>query len=334
MPGILGDALFRATDDARFRTNGSVAALIGWRRRLRALSGGDDWNIGVIGQNAADIVRHGIRETVHWLERPSPWHMLADPACLARPDGGLTLFAEWMDRRYGHGEIWAAEVAPGAAASKAVFHPLLAAPVHMSYPFPFTEENGDIGLTAESWQAGEAPLWRYDGTSWRRCPPLLAGRPIVDPTLWRAPDRWWLFCTLQDDQPEAHLHIFHAVSLAGPWQPHAANPVKRDPGSSRPAGPLFGVDGALIRPAQDCSDTYGGAVVLNVVRTLDPESFVEEPCRRLAPIGGPFPHGLHTFCPAGAVTLIDGKRWRLRRHVPRRLLKRLGLGSARPMPRR
>jgi hypothetical protein len=75
---------------------------------------------------------------------------------------------------------------------------------------------------------------------------------------------------------------------------------------------LFVVDGQLIRPAQDCSLTYGEAVVLNVVDQLDPLIFVEHPHRRLEPVSGPFPHGLHTFCPAGAVTLVDGKRWRLR----------------------
>jgi hypothetical protein len=285
------------------------------RRRmtpLLRLFGCEDWNVGVIEQPAADIVRRGIREPVRWLTRPSRWEMLADPSCCPRPDGGLTLFAEWMDHRVGRGEIWAAEVPAGAAMSEASFRPLLAEPVHMSYPFPFIDEQGHVCLTAETFQAGNTPLWRLDGAQWRRCAPLFAGRPVVDPTLWRGPDRWWLFCTFQDDAPNSHLHVFHALAPTGPWQPHAANPVKRDPGSSRPAGPLFVVDGALIRPAQDCSRTYGEAVVLNVVEELDPFSFVETQVRRLEPVSGPFPHGLHTFCPAGAVTLIDGKRWRLR----------------------
>ena len=69
------------------------------------------------------------------------------------------------------------------------------------------------------------------------------------------------------------------------------------------------MDGALYRPAQDCSVTYGGAVVINRVERLTPEEFVERPVRRLAPAAhGPYPHGLHTLSGAGNVTLVDGKR--------------------------
>jgi hypothetical protein len=66
----------------------------------------------------------------------------------------------------------------------------------------------------------------------------------------------------------------------------------------------------LIRPAQDCSQTYGGAVVLNAVLRLDSEGYEEEPVRRLGPQPGSYPWGIHTFCPAGNMTLVDGKTWR------------------------
>ncbi len=37
------------------------------------------------------------------------------------------------------------------------------------------------------------------------------------------------------------------------------------------------LDGALYRPAQDCSVTYGGAVVINRIDRLTPEEFSEQP---------------------------------------------------------
>jgi hypothetical protein len=64
----------------------------------------------------------------------------------------------------------------------------------------------------------------------------------------------------------------------------------------------------LIRPAQDCSKTSGGAVVLNVVDRLTEDSFNEHPLRQLLPDRA-YPHGIHTICPAGNHTLVDGKRW-------------------------
>jgi hypothetical protein len=293
------------------------------RRFFRA-----DWNLGVIEQPAADIARHGIREPVRWFAKPSRL-MLADPSCRRREDGGLTLFVERLDHSVGRGEIWAAEIGAGADLTAAHFAPLFVAPVHMSYPFAFRDDNGRWCLTAEAFEAAETPLWRDIEGQWRPAHPLIAGYPLIDPTLWRGPDRWWLFCTMRNDMPDARLYIFHAEALEGPWQPHAANPVKTDPSSSRPAGPLFVVDDVLIRPAQDCSQTYGGALVLNAVRRLDPDGFAEEAQRRLEAVRGPFPDGLHTFCPAGAFTVIDGKRWCFDVLGPARVLKLVSSRSTR-----
>jgi hypothetical protein len=45
-------------------------------------------------------------------------------------------------------------------------------------------------------------------------------------------------------------------------------------------------------------------------RQLDQHGFQEAPLRRLEPQAG-YPNGLHSFCPAGEVTIIDGKKWDL-----------------------
>ena len=136
--------------------------------------------------------------------------------------------------------------------------------------------------------------------------------PILDPTLYHDGTTWWLFCTSRRSGPNERLLLFYADRLEGPWTAHPRNPVKIDPGSSRPAGPLIWVDGRLIRPAQDCSYTYGGELILNQVTRLDKDGYGEAVVRRLKP-GAVYPDGLHTLCPAGDVTLIDGKRWSFRK---------------------
>src|SRR6185436_19157488 len=105
------------------------------------------------------------------------------------------------------------------------------------------------------------------------------------------------------------LFIFHAMDLFGPWAAHPLNPVKADLRSARPAGPLFEHNGALYRPAQDCSRAYGGAIALNRIRVLSATDFVEETVSVLEPDPrGPFPDGLHTLMGVGNITLVDGKR--------------------------
>jgi hypothetical protein len=270
----------------------------------------EDWTIGVVGQPAADIVAFGVTAPVNWLKPPCPASILADPACEMHPNGARTLYAECLRHGENRGEIWSAEVPAAADPAAASFRPLLAAPTHLSYPFPFRDDDGSRLLTAEMWQAGGLSKWRFGTQGWQPDGVLMPNRKVVDPTLWRGPDRWWLFCGFEDDLPNERLHLFHTPCLGRAWTAHAQNPVRQDRGAARSAGPVFAAGDLLIRPAQDCANTYGGAVVLHAIRYLDPDRFVEEPIRRLDPSAGPYPHGLHTFCPAGNVTLIDGKRLR------------------------
>lgn len=280
-------------------------------RFLRFLLHQEEWNIGVIAQTAEAIVQHGVQVPIRWLPAPPRRTMFADPGCLIAGDGSLSLFAEYLDYRTNRGEIWSADIPAGADPANAVLAPLLAMPTHMSYPYPFRDDAGRDLMTAETWQAGGALLWERANGGWQPRGELFPGRSVVDPTLWRSLDGWWLFCGFQDDLPNERLHIFHTPRIGDPWTPHEGNPVKQVRGGSRCAGPIFVAGGTLVRPAQDCTTTYGAAVVLHAIRRLDLRHFVEEPIRRIAPCPGPYPDGLHTFCPAGAVTFVDGKRLRL-----------------------
>jgi hypothetical protein len=89
------------------------------------------------------------------------------------------------------------------------------------------------------------------------------------------------------------------------------SPVVDDLGSARPAGPIFAHEGRLFRPAQDCTRTYGGAVVINRIEALTPDLYREVPIVRLDPDpAGPCPDGLHTLAVNEAGILVDGKRER------------------------
>jgi len=274
--------------------------------RLRARFSREDWNIGIVDQPAEDIVRHGITAPVRWLPRIGPWGMLADPAFCRLADGTQIIMAEHMNHWISRGEIWKAEMPEGQALHQAELRPWIRMKGHLSYPFPVQDVDGRLCLMVESWETARLHLWHQTEGGFSLVGPIL-DRPVIDATPWRDDTGWWLFCT-HDDGPNERLHIYHSARLEGPWTPHSANPVKIDAGSARPAGPLFRAGGKLIRPSQDCSSTYGGAVVLSEITRLDRDGFREERVRRLEPEPG-YPNGLHTICPAGDVTIIDGKRW-------------------------
>ena len=298
-------------------------------RKLGMRFARDEWGLGVVPQSAEDIVRNGISQPVNWLPQIGPWDYLADPACLALPDGGLILFAEHLNHWVNRGEIWAARIPPSGELARADFRPWLRSSRHLSYPFPFHDENRALFFMAESGEAGALHLWHETGGVLNHVGPII-DLPVIDPTPWYDGTAWWLFCTLRNDGPHQKLHLFRAERLQGPWTAHANNPVKVDRGSCRPAGPLFRADGKLIRPAQDCSQTYGGAVVLHEVVRLDQGGFHEVPLRRLEP-DAVYPDGLHTICPAGNVTIIDGKRWAFKAaDLPRKFIA-WGFNRNRPL---
>ena len=180
----------------------------------------------------------------------------------------------------------------------------------MSYPY-LLQVGDELFCIPEFSQSDDVALYRAakDRQSWTKVATLMEGAPIIDPTIFQYEGRWWLFGTRADAGDNFKLFGWHADELTGPWRPHSANPLKTDIRSSRPAGPPFVHDGALYRPAQDCSTGYGAAVVVNKVLTLTPDAFEEEIVSRIAPDpGGRYPTGLHTMCAAGNRTVIDGSR--------------------------
>ena len=141
-----------------------------------------------------------------------------------------------------------------------------------------------------------------------------------DATLHVHDDRWWMFVSIRDDgfRGSDELFLFYAGGPLGPWTAHPRNPIKSDVRSARPAGRLFYRGDRLIRPAQDCSETYGGALLLCEVLELTPTSYREAVVKRLGPGWLTGNRGFHTLSFSKRLEVIDGKldlpRWRARAH--------------------
>lgn len=285
------------------------AALVrAFARRVKQELTRERWRIGVIEQPICRLVEAFDPGAIRWLDVPFEG-FLADPFGRAGPDGNLLVLAEafaWKERR---GRIAAIERHRDGTLN--ITPTSLTFDSHLSYP-QIIEHNGEIYCIPESSAERRVQLFRavtFPG-QWELDRVLLDGFAGADATVVRYLERWWMFTCNHADQDEAKLFVFHAPELHGPWTPHALNPVKCDLRSSRPAGtPFIGADGALYRPAQDCSRVYGGAVAINRVTRLTADEFQEEVAAHLRPDpAGPCPDGLHTLSAVGDITLVDGKR--------------------------
>ena len=182
---------------------------------------------------------------------------------------------------------------------------------HLSYPFLF-EWEGEIYLLPETAETNNVRLFRCRQfpDQWEPDREMLEGRPLVDATVHEHEGRWYMFVnggeaggSLSDE-----LFLFIGETPLGPWRPHPANPIKSDIRSARPAGRLFRRNGELIRPAQDCAETYGHAINLCRVEELSETRYRERIVDRIEPSWRAGISGCHTLSFSDRLEVIDGKR--------------------------
>lgn len=276
-------------------------------RIYRKLTRHEIWNIGLVFDPIHRFLEPDYRPTVRWLPVPPPGCFVADPFGVEN-EGRICLLYEGLDYRDNKGRIDVALVDRSGVVSHS--ETAMEFPFHASYPFLVRHE-GRIYCIPETNAAREVSIFLADPFPyrWTRVGTLLDGVAAVDSTIFRHNGVWWLFFTDQDSDQNSMLRIRYAPDLFGPWKPHALDPAKCDSATSRPGGTPFEYDGALYRPAQDCTRTYGGRVIINRVIELTPTSFVEEPASIVSPLAdSPYPDGLHTISSVGEVTVIDAKK--------------------------
>jgi hypothetical protein len=268
----------------------------------------DQWNVGLVDQPIAAFLRHEKRAPVRWLAATTRSELRADPFGVMR-DGHLSILCEHMSYRENRGYIVAIESMNAGGATRVAIGPVN--PVHMSYPY-LLQIGARMMCVPETSAAREVTLYESEHfpDRWVKVATLVTDAALVDATLFEFGEYWWLAASeVADRGANCELYLWYARSMIGPWHPHPGNPVKVDVRSARPAGTPFVVDGTLYRPAQDCSHTYGGRVIINRVHTLTPVAFREEAFAYVDPDpAGPYPEGLHTLSQVGNATLIDGKR--------------------------
>ncbi len=236
---------------------------------------------------------------------PPPDRFWADP-CAVLADGRSFIFFEELVFAENKGRICAVELDARGRVGES--YTVLEKPHHLSYPFVFRHRD-DWYMYVESSERGVQEVYRASSfpQAWVLDRELDLGQPVADATIAFLAERWWLFASTRPTAEGTFddLSLFYGDSPLGPWTPHAANPVVTDARSARPAGRLFEVDGATIRPSQDCTPNYGFGIVFNRIARIDPEGYCEEAVSRVSPIWHPSLRGIHTVSAAGPLTVVD-----------------------------
>ena len=178
---------------------------------------------------------------------------------------------------------------------------------HLSFPYIFFYQ-GKVFMMPESSNANSVWLYEYDGKQFvqKHC---IINEPLVDAVLFHYNSKWWIMATRKDSLTNVNLFIYHSKDLLGEYTPHINNPVKSDIRSTRSAGTPFIINNILYRPAQNCSKTYGGSIVINRINTLSEDKFVEENIAEIFSPDKSFNKGIHTLNPFEENLIFDMKKY-------------------------
>lgn len=228
----------------------------------------------------------------------------ADPLVVV-VDGQHHLFVEDLPSATGRGVISHTVLTRDGAAATPV--PVLETGFHLSYPYVFAHD-GEMWMLPEASASGRLDLYRAEAfpNRWVLAQTLI-DEPVHDATLFQHGGKFWIAAgsvVAQSSTWDA-LSLYHAPTLLGPWQPHPQNPVLIDARSARPAGRLWQRDGALYRPAQDCSTHYGGRLAINRITTLTPDAFAEDVVCDVSFTDHAHLIGPHSLSFAGGLEVVD-----------------------------
>ena len=270
---------------------------------LKRAFGLDVWNVGITGDLDRLMEGRGWGQ-IQWRADPGPTRFLADPVGVYHSETGeKRLLVEELSHWTNLGRI--VSLPMGDSFERGASRVEITGDLHLSYPF--VVEEGGTRLFPECATSGVLRQFRRDGSNWAEAEPLL-DEPVIDPTFWHQDGHWYLFHTRADDDPNGRLYLKVAPGPDGPWQAHPSFPQDIGRAGARPAGPLFEWRGRLFRPSQDCTDEYGGAVILNEIETLSPHQWREHVHCRLDPPPGKYDQGVHTFLVLEDRIVIDARR--------------------------
>ena len=238
---------------------------------------------------------------------PNNWrYWYADPH-LFRHGQDTYVFAEAYDRVLRRGVISCCRITDKGATTWKV---VLKLPYHLSYPH-ILEKDGQIYMIPESYMADEIAVFRakHFPEQWEKVAVLKKGNEPVDSTVFSCGGKRYLMA-LVTDQEKIKLMRY---SLADDGKLAEGLCIAEDDPNSRPAGHLFRIGDQLIRPAQDCSESYGCALNFYEV-TADESRYAETLIRKLYPheIHSDWKHshkGLHTYNMTADYEIVDLKNY-------------------------
>jgi hypothetical protein len=270
------------------------------------------WVIGLANGDIKEIIRsRTFDQKINWLPVSSIYHFYGDPFLLRSEDGNLDILFEdfAFDDNYGNISIMTLDQNLNVVDQKI----LLDTGSHLSYPFIFIE-NEKKYVFPEAARSGVLTCYEFDSA--KKSLYFLKeiiNLPLLDSTILKYNNKYWLFGTLNNAQDGYILHVYFSDNLLGPYIAHPANPIKKGLDGTRSAGHFIEVDGSLYRPTQNCANAYGESITINKLTVLNESEISEETYMNINIDDNNWKnhgiHTIHTLNSLDGIIAVDGIKW-------------------------
>jgi glycosyltransferase involved in cell wall biosynthesis len=149
---------------------------------------------------------------------------------------------------------------------------------HLSFPFVF-EDHEEIFMIPETFMTKSIRLYKANNnlSHFSFVKTLISGEKFVDSSIWRKDNVYYLFTSIQTPENSYIQQLYVSDSLCGNWQLHPSSPIAVGKFSERNGGSIFSRNNLLYRPAQNCSQFYGGNLHIFEIKEITKTNYIEIP---------------------------------------------------------
>lgn len=266
-----------------------------------------------------------VDEKYHLIKNPS-WAWAADPF-LVEYQNEIYLFAElFLYKTERKGVIGYCKYKNGTFTPWTV---TMDKKWHLSYPNVFVM-NDELYMCPESWQREEIGLYKLIEfpNKWEKIKTIVDNIQCVDSTFLKKDGQLYMF-TYQIKDPIRNDKLLK-YKLDNDFNPTSMEVIGSGKGWARPGGNFLYKGDRLVRVSQDCTTTYGGALVFSEVESIEPysEKILEKRLADSFIYGLPLKYcGVHTYNCLDNIEVIDLKfeKKSIREHWARKRVRKVFL---------
>lgn len=276
-----------------------------FKRRIYSFIYEQCWTLGFIEQPFVDLV-DGKSYEIHYIKGIPKDCWFADPFILDYNDSVILVLVEEFSYGLRRGRI--ARLTIDRHTYRLLnYKIILDLPTHLSFPL-IRRDNENVYIYPENSESGSWSMYEYNpSTDVLSYVKAVSTEPLTDAIITELFGDELIFATHLPTQNGSTLSVYFADGVF--WQD-----VSFSTNIARNAGDWFRIGDKIYRPAQDCNNGYGVAVILQEV-TRSNDSFVFNDVCRIVSTNPQFTTGCHTLNHYKGLAVVDVHGWRRPRFV-------------------